>query len=105
MKFVVVTEGDKQIVALGEDMWARHNRASVVRSCAFIEQHIGSKQLKILASVNDEASDTDLAEKWEKLLEDAEGDAEAAGLTYAKAYPLVAEKPVEKPKRGASATA
>jgi hypothetical protein len=89
MKFIVLTQGDKQIFGHGEEMHARHDRASVVRSNPFIERHIASKQLSLVASVNDEANDEELAAEWPKLLASAGGDEEQAAAAYAEIYPLV----------------
>lgn len=95
MKLLVETKDNLQVHGNGEEMWARYNRPSVVRSVSFIEQNVASGQLKVLHQLNDDASDVEFAELWAE----AKDDEARAELTadYGKDYAPDAKKREPKP--------
>ena len=64
MKLLVETKDSLQVVGVGDEMHARHNRPSVVVSNAFITTHISAGNLVMLAQLTDEASDKAFAKAW-----------------------------------------
>lgn len=98
MKLLVETKDDLQVVGQGEELHARHNRPSVVRSIAFITSHVSSGNLVMLAQLTDDASDEEFAAEWAK----ADTDEKRAELktTYASTYaPEGAKAKNDPPKK------
>lgn len=86
MKLIVETVGDFQVYGSTEN-WARHNRPSVVFAGGLMEQRTANGTLRVLAQVNDDATDEGLVDA----LAEAQGDTELAVQSYASEFPL--EKP------------
>jgi hypothetical protein len=95
MKLLVETKDNLQVHGNGEEMWARYNRPSVVRQVAFMDTNISNGQLKMLAQLNDDATDAEFAELWDAT---DEKDREALKTDYAKDY-----APDAKKKKGETA--
>lgn len=94
MKLIVETTGEFQIYS-GPDNWARHDRPSVVSPNGLMDSRVANKDLRILAQVNDDATDEGLVEA----LEGAKGDAELAVQAFASEFPLEKAEPEEKKTR------
>jgi hypothetical protein len=109
-KALVETKDNIQVVGTGEELHARHNRASVVRVNKFISTHVTEGNLTLLAQLNDEASDKEFEKLWNEAAEGADltkkADVEAVAAAredlktaYAKDYaPGGKEKPDPAPK-------
>lgn len=75
-KFLVETKGNIQVVGTGDEMHAHYNRPSVVQDTTFMQNHIGSGNVKILARLADEATDEAYEKAWLAASKDKEaGDA------------------------------
>ena len=96
MKHIVETLGTSQIFGQAPELWARHNRPSVVLQGNFINGHIGDGRLTTLAQVSDDAHDDEFAEFWAAALEKATDkspiNTEAVVAEYAALYPVTPKK-------------
>lgn len=94
MKLIVETTGNFQVYA-SSDNHARYDRPSVVKAGGLMEQRIGNGQLKVLAQVNDDATDEGLVDA----LKSAKGDDDLAVQSFASEFPLEGT-PKPAPKGG-----
>lgn len=98
MKLIAETTGPFQLYAYSPEQFVQAHRPSVVRSTAFINQHMAAKRCLVLAQVNDEATD----EEFARYLAEAQGDKDLAIQSFVSAFPVdaKAEAEVEAPKKG-----
>jgi hypothetical protein len=95
MKQIVETTGSFQIYRPLEELKVPFDRPAVVQDSFFIAGQIGQRQLVVLATVNDEASDVEFQELYaDALASDGESfnSAEFVDL-YAKNYPVEVKEP------------
>jgi hypothetical protein len=82
VKLLVEPTGEFQLHQPGDELFARHNRPSVVRNAFFIQQHIAAGRLKVINQVADSATDVELVE----YLKDAK-DESLAVAAFVAAHP------------------
>ena len=99
MKLILETTGPFQLV--GEGHRVPFNRPAVLPTSHFVQQYTATAALRVLAQVNDDATD----QEFVTYLESSEGDQELAVSSFAAAFPVegAEDPPAPKKPRGAKA--
>ncbi len=92
MKYLVETTGDFMLID-PDGTQIRHDGYSVVKHSPFIQERVVAGQIRTVAEVNDEATDTD----WLDYVKDSDGDLDLALASFVSTYPTEGKKKKEEP--------
>lgn len=98
MKQIVETTGDFELYVPAPEQHCLSDRPSVVVTSNFISQHAAAGRLRLIAQVNDDATDLEFA----KYVKESKGDIELAVASFVSAFPVLAEgevAPAPKPPK------
>ena len=95
MKYIVETIGSIRLYMPAAELDVPHDRPAVVQATQFIQNQIAQRQLTILATLNDEATEVEFGPAYEEAALEEDFDGPDFVETYAKLYPLET-KPASK---------
>jgi hypothetical protein len=94
-KSIYETAGQFQLVGPKRGEIVPASRPAVLESSHFTQQFVGTGRLKVLAQVNDEATDAEFAKYWAE----SEGDKELAVASFVAAFAVEGTDPPAPPPK------